>query len=119
MSTREKEKLQAALKFIQRTGARQVQIRYSDDESPTVWFVVALYDGNNPAGVDGIETDSGLTPIHAALRLCERLCDGGQCVHCGRPTGFEPNALWKMPFDQVICWYQYDPELKVYRRGCE
>jgi hypothetical protein len=115
----QKDKLQAALDFLRRTGARQIQVRYSDDEMPVVWFVVASYDGANPTGTKGVETDAALSPTAAVLRLCERLADGGQCTHCGRPTGFEPHLLLRMPYDQQICWYQYDPELKTYRRGCE
>jgi hypothetical protein len=115
----DKDKLKAGITYLRRTGARQVQIRYSDDEQPVVWFVVAIYDGANPAGIEGIETDSALMPVEALMRLCERLTDGGECRHCGRRTAFEAKSLARMPFDQMICWYQYDPELKTFRRGCE
>ena len=115
----EKDKLLAAIEFIRRTGARQVQVRYSDDEKPTIWFVVAIYDGKNPGNVEGVEVDASASPTRAALRLCERLADGGKCQHCQRPTGLEPDLLLTMPFNEAICWYQYDPELKNFRRGCE
>jgi hypothetical protein len=115
----EHPKFLAALEFIRRTGAQQIQVRYSDDEQPVVWFVVAKYDGRNPAGIKGFETDASLSPWLAIQRLCERLADGGTCQHCGRNTAFEPDSLLRMPLDKVICWYQYDPELKTYRRGCE
>lgn len=113
------DKLLAAVQFIRRTGASQVQIRYSDDNEPTIWFVVAVYLKTGPIGIEKIEVDASTNPEHAALRLCERLADGGICGHCGRTTGFEPIQLWRMPFDDVICWYQYDPELRTFRRGCE
>lgn len=103
----------AAFEFIRRTGATAIQIRYSDDEPPTIWCVIAEYPDKK------YEVDAGLDPIRAALRLCERLCDGGQCNHCGRPTSLEPDQIDTMPFNQAICWYQYDPELKKFRRGCE
>lgn len=119
MTKGEYEKLMAGIHFIRRTGARQIQIRYSDDNEPVVWFIVAKYDGGNPAGIEGFETDSALDPLRAVLRLCERLTDGGECWHCHRKTAFEPDSIGSMPFDQMICWYQYDPELKKYRRGCE
>lgn len=113
MNTQEKEKLQAAIDFIRRTGARQIQVRYSDDEQPVIWFVVAVYsDGRT-------EVDAASDPLQAGLRLAERLADGGKCTHCNRPVGLEPNLLVSMPFDQLICWYQYDPEMKTFRRGCE
>ena len=115
----EKDRLLAALDFIRRTGARSIQIRYSDDEPPVVWFVVAEYDGRSPHGAEGHEVDASLSPVRAALRLCERLADGGRCAHCQRPTGLEPDSLDAMPLDELVCWYQYDPELKTFRRGCE
>jgi hypothetical protein len=107
------ERFLAALKLIQRTGATGVQIRYSDDEQPVIWFVVAEYSENRS------EVDAAFEPVRAALRLCERLVDGGQCTHCHRPTGLEPDSIETMPLNQTICWYQYDPELKTFRRGCE
>jgi len=119
MDEKDQEKLAATIDFLRRTGAKQVQIRYSDDEQPVVWFVVVKYDGFNPGGTVGFETDAAATPLAAALRLCERVGDGGKCAHCNRPTGFEPNLLIRMPMDDKICWYQFDPELKTFRRGCE
>jgi hypothetical protein len=103
----------AALEFTRRTGAIGVQVRYSDDEPPTVWFMVVEFPG------DRFEVDASLDPLRAALRLCERLADGGQCTHCHRPTGLEPDHIETMPFNKEICWYQFDPELKKFRRGCE
>jgi len=113
-----KDKLLAAIDYLRRTGARQVQIRYSDEE-PAIWFVVAKFDGKNPAHINGIEVDASDDPLRAALRLCERLTDGGICAHCHKPAAFEASSLLRMPFDRQICWYQYDPELKKFRRGCE
>jgi hypothetical protein len=49
------DKMNAALEFLRRTGARQVQVRYSDDEDPVVWFVVAFFDGKNPSKAEGYE----------------------------------------------------------------
>jgi len=115
----DKDKFNAAVKFIRRTGAKSVDIRYSDDEDPTVWFVVAKFDGSNVTGIEGVEVDAGFSPLRAILRLCERLADGGLCRHCERRLGLVTDTLARMPMDDVICWYQYDPELKVFRRGCE
>lgn len=106
-------KMVAGIEFIRRTGIHQFQLRYSDDEEPVVWFAVALYkDGR-------WETAAGQNPLRAVLRLCEQLADGGQCAHCTRPSGFEPDSLDRMPMDDLVCWWQYDPELQTFRRGCE
>lgn len=116
----DKDKLLAAIDFIRRCGASQVQVRYSDDEEPDIWFVVAKFDKKKtPMAMNGIEVDASTNPTRAALRLCERLCDGSLCSHCHKPAALEPDSLNRMPFDQTICWYQYDPELKKFRRGCE
>jgi hypothetical protein len=109
----EDPKLLAVFDLIRRTGAKQIQIRYSDDEQPVVWFGVAVYDDTH------WETASAHEPLRAMLRLAEQLVDGGMCTHCKRPTGLEPDSLDTMPVNEMICWYQFDPELKTFRRGCE
>ena len=106
-------KLVAAIEFVSRTGTSQFQLRYQDDEMPVIWMAVANYrDGRS-------EVAAALNPLRAVLRLCETLADGGMCAHCQRPSGFEPDSLDSMPFNMAICWWQWDPELGKFRRGCE
>lgn len=100
----------AAIDMLRRTGANEVQIRYSDDEHPVVWIAVAQWRGHWEAG-------AGMHPSHALFALCAEVIDGGTCKHCKRPTGFD-SSFGQMPLDKVVCWYQYDPELKTFRRGC-
>lgn len=102
----------AAYYFLQRSGARQVQLRYSDDELPVVWLAAVGYNEER------WEAAAALTPLQAVLRLCEQVCDGARCTHCNRPTGFEPASLDAMPLDSVVCWYQYDPGAQRYIRAC-
>lgn len=101
----------AAINLIGRTGATSWQIRYSDDRAPIVWVTIAEYPGER------FETASALNPLTALLRLCDQLVDGGQCLHCKRPTGFDSN-FGSMPLSDLICWYQYDPGRKEFIRGC-
>jgi hypothetical protein len=115
----------AGVDLIRRVGALQFQIRYSDDEQPAIWVAVAGFNLNHgrpvPAKQKGKlhwESASALDPTIAILRLCESLIDGGTCQHCQRPTGFTPD-LDRMPLDELVCWYQFDPELATFRRGCE
>ncbi len=117
MSAHSTPRLAAAVALLGRTGARDVQIRYSDDVDPVIWFVVARYKTD---GGDHHETSSALTPEHAVLRLCERVIDGGVCRHCARMTVFlaEHTDAPVAP-DQVACHYQWDPELSTFRRSCE
>lgn len=102
--------------MVRRTGAQTFQLRYSDDETPTVWIAVAGYDRGPFTTV--YETAAGFSPDSASFRLLERLVDGGQCQHCEKPTGIT-DEIGTMPLGAAVCWYQYDPELKVFRRGCE
>lgn len=106
----------AMLKLLARTGALQVQIRFSDDEQPTVWFVVAKY------GPRRWETAAAIDPVVALERLCERVIDGGECTHCHRPTAFDlghDDSENEALSQGTVCWYMWDPELATIRRGCE
>jgi hypothetical protein len=105
-------RLLAGVDLLRRTGATETQIRFHDDEKPVVWLAVAVYS-------QGAEAAGALDPTLAVLRLCEQVVDGGQCTHCKRPAGLDPDTLDRMPLDQLVCWYQYDPELQTFRRGCE
>jgi hypothetical protein len=107
-------RLVAALHLLERTGMRQFQLRYDDDEQPTVWMAVGLYKGET------FECAAAPTPLQAVFRLCDQLIIGGTCTHCQRATGFEEEPLGgPMPLDETICWYRYDPERETFRRSCE
>lgn len=120
---REDPKMRAAVEFLRRTGAQSIEFRFDEGE-PVVCMAVATYalDGDRrpaPEGEPFHEVDAALDPLRAVLRLCERMADGGECAHCHRTTGLEPDSLDTMPLNAAICWYQYDPELQKFRRGCE
>lgn len=120
------ERLAPAVDMVRRTGASSFEMRFSDDQVPIVWMAIAEYhwlDGLPVAkGTDGAEirheTAAALNPLRAVFRLLEQLIDGGQCAHCGRPTAFAED-LTPTFGDDTICWTQYDPELKTFRRACE
>lgn len=107
----ENPKYAACFTLLQRTGARQVQVRYHDDEEPVLWLAYGEWP-------HGAEAAGGLTPFRALFRLVESVVDGGRCAHCGKPSGitehFEP-----MPLDKAFCWWQWDPETELFRRSCE
>lgn len=113
----------AVLDMVRRTGAREVQIRYSDDEEPTVWMVVARYhrgkDGRpKPSGaLNAWDAGAGQDPFTAVCRLLDQVVDGGTCTHCLRPTGFSPDAD-DLPLADHVCWYQYDPSTQKIVKGC-
>lgn len=105
----------ACSSMVPRLGAKTLELRFSDDgadaDSPTVWMAIAGFGGRR------FEVGAASHPEKALFRLLEQLVDGGQCRHCARPTGITRDFT-EQPAEQVVCWYQYDPELKVFRRGC-
>jgi hypothetical protein len=111
----DEEKLTAVVDLLGRTGARSFELRYSDAPEPVVWIAVAEYLINDKVVV---ECAAGNQPHIAAIRLVELLIDGGQCTHCHRLTGVTED-FDSMPLNESVCWYQWDPEMKTFRRGCE
>ena len=103
-------RLVAAVDMLGRTGAEEFQIRYCDEDKPIIWIAAARWK-------DRWETAAAMNPLNAVFRLCDEVIDGGTCQHCNRPTGFEPTTD-PMPLEPLVCWYQWDPELKTFRRGC-
>jgi hypothetical protein len=108
----------AGIDLIGRTGADGFVISYDDanvETHPIIWNAVASYQRERG---QVFEVAAGFNPDQAVFRLCERLIDAGSCAHCHRPTGVT-DEVDTMPLDTMICWYQFDPELATYRRGCE
>lgn len=103
-------RMPAAVDLIGRSGAHEFAIRYCEEVEPTVWIAQSRHGRAWTVAV-------ALTPLGAVFNLCDDLIDGGQCQHCGRPTGFEPTTD-PMPMPEHVCWYQWDPELATFRRGC-
>ena len=110
----QQELYEAAVDMIERTGAAEYRHDSLTFDDKIVWIATVAYpDGR-------WDSAASPAPYRSALRLAEQLVDGGTCVHCKRPTGLEerfdePPAG---PFN-LVCWFQYDPELKKFRRGCE
>lgn len=111
----------AAVKLIERTGAKQFRVGYSDPEDgePTVWYALATYKRPEGVPVWKLRADAAaaLDPLQAVLRLCERLIDGGQCNHCGQRTIFSANSD-TLGLQAMGCVYSWDPVKEEYRRGC-
>lgn len=105
----------ACVELMPRTGAKSFQIRFSDDEEPTVWIAVGEWQtADGPV----FEAAASLSPTQAVFRLLEAVLDGGKCAHCLRPSGI----TWDfdtMPMNKQVCWWQWDPEINKFRRGCE
>lgn len=108
----------AGVDLLRRTGALDFQIRFSDDLQPVVW--VALASWRRPVGTVWA-SGSGFDPTAAVMALCEKSVDGGKCQHCGRPTAFlkSHDSTFNGSLRTIVCTYQWDPELKTFRRSCE
>lgn len=105
-------RLTALINLLGRTGAKDISICYQDEVEPVVWAAVATWKW-------GAEAAGALDPVTAVYRLAEQVIDGGTCAHCGKPSGISDDWTQEMPLAEHVCWYVYDPELKVIRRGCE
>jgi hypothetical protein len=105
----------AAVDLVGRTGAKSFQMRYCEEEKPVIWMAIGEWIRENKSV---FEVGASTNPLVALFRLLDEVIDGGICTYCGKPTGFE-ESVDPMPLDQVVCWYQWDPERKVFRRGCE
>lgn len=108
----DEDRLLAGYELVPRLGGESLELRFSDEGDPTVWMAIAGFGGRR------FEVGAAANPEKALYRLLEQLVDGGQCRHCAKPTGITQD-FDQQPAEQLICWYQYDPELKTYRRGCE
>lgn len=91
-------RFKALFEVLGRTGAANVQVRWSDDEEPTVWLAVAVY---HDARWDAAAAPN---PLEALIRLAEQLIDGGMCAHCNRGTMFDPEITPKFKHPQLCVW---------------
>jgi len=117
----------AAVQLLERTGARQFRIGYSDPDQggPVVWWATATWgmdpSTGKPMAKGGRlmhEAAGAMNGLRAVLRLCETVIDGGECSHCHLPTIFVEDSDTEL-LDRMGCVYAWDPELATFRRGCE
>ena len=135
MAELDDDRLVAGIALLQRTGAHSVSLRHDEPENPKdpvvwmaviEWNVVPLGQGygkpvpeKEEPGERGYEVAAALDPVNAVMRLCNQVLDGSaKCVHCQRPAMFDED-FGKAPLDKLLCWYQWDPETKTFRRSCE
>jgi hypothetical protein len=105
--------------MIGRMGATNFQVRFCEEEEPTVWIVSARWERNNK---ERWEAAGALDPGTAMYRFLELVMDGGACLHCGKVTSIDDlpaTTPMDTVMDKMFCIYRYDPELRTYRRSCE
>lgn len=107
-------RMAAAAELLGHTGVTDFKLWYCVEQLPPVtWIAACRWERPGQQW----EAAAALHPLLAVFRLCDAVLDGGQCLHCGRPTGFTPD-FDPMPLSDLVCWYQWDPELEVFRRSC-
>lgn len=102
----------ASIDLLRRSGLGELQVRYHDDEKPTIWMAVGKWG-------DAHEAAAALSPLDAVVRLLERALDGGVCAYCTKPSGVSTDWKNPPPLAGAFCWWLYDPETEKFRRGCE
>jgi hypothetical protein len=115
-------KFQAAVELLGRTGADQFQVRYCEEEEPTVWMSAAHWPEIEDIMPDHWDAAGGMSPWSSLLRLCEAAMNGGRCTHCNKMTSIDDQPYEEalgILTESFVCWYRYDPELKTFRRSCE
>jgi hypothetical protein len=108
------DKLVAVVDLLGRTGAKEFQIRYCEEETPVVWIASARWG-------EVWQAAGGMTPWSAVFRLAEATMDGGHCTHCNRMTAVDDKPADELldAMNELVCFYRFDPELKTFRRACE
>lgn len=101
----------AGVDLLGRTGADEFFNRTEKTFLPVAWILTVRWG-------DRWETTSGHTAEQAMFRMLQEVVDGGMCLHCNLPTAVVRDFEDDLDRDHV-CWYQFDPELKKFRRSCE
>lgn len=67
----------AAADLVGRTGAKEFQFGYLNDDPPHQWYAHAQYKGAR------ITAEDCAGPVEAAETLARKLLTGGKCTSCG------------------------------------
>jgi hypothetical protein len=73
----DQDAVDAALDLFQRTGAKEVQFGYIDDDAANDWYAWAQYHSGDRIMVNGKPG-----PVEALETLARRLINGAKCTHC-------------------------------------
>lgn len=87
ITAEDEDRLIAAADLVARTGAREFQVGYlNDDAARPDWYAHASYQGAR------ITAGEHRSPAEAAEALAVRLLTGAQCQHCGGLVALDPSG---------------------------
>lgn len=130
-------KFLAGVALLGRCGATATQIRYSDDEVPTIWFVVALWELEDMPAESPFrqvladndrehhfEVAAASSPQKAVIDLLEKIVDGGHCTYCHKQMAFFPEPPDTSSLGTALllsggCIISYDEDTESYTRSCQ
>lgn len=114
---RENAVLVAAVKLIGRTGATDFSMHeHGHAGEPTIWIAGGTWQRDS--GGPYQDVDAALEPAQAAMRLAERLVDGGRCTECQRQSMLWMDLARQPTFGALVCWRWYNPARQEFQRAC-
>ena len=81
----DRDKVVACADLVGRSGARQFQIGYLNDEPPHAWYAHAMFRGAR------IQAEGHDGPAQAAMALAVKILTGAKC-RCGRLVALRPSG---------------------------
>jgi hypothetical protein len=89
----------ACVDLAGRTGARNMEFGFLNDDPPHKWYANARYRGAR------ISVEDLAGPVEAADALARRLLSGAKCMHCRRRV-----VLSAAPAEGIVCrWRRMGP----------
>ena len=85
----DQDAIEAGLTLCGRSGAREVEFGYLDDDVPIAdarWWAKAQYDGAR------LQVENLPGPAEAIEALARKILEGGECTHCQETVRLEGEA---------------------------
>jgi len=81
----DRNQVQACADLVGRSGARQFEIGFLNDEPPHAWYAHAMFRGAR------IQVENQAGPAQAAMALAQKILTGAKC-RCGRLVALRPGG---------------------------
>lgn len=81
----DQDRVLACANLVGRSGAREFQIGYLNDEAPHAWYAHAMFRGAR------LQVENQAGPAQAAMALAVKILTGAKC-RCGRLVALRPGG---------------------------